>query len=67
MTKDNSWRAKRIRFVYVNPAAQQAFEGSIKMNEKSRSVCKNKLMSKKVGETLILTFVFGVLAYTTSK
>ena len=48
MAKDKSWRAKRIHFVYVNPAVQHAFQSAIKMNEKSRSTCKNRLMSKKV-------------------
>ena len=48
MAKDNTWRTKRIRFVYVNPAVQQAFESAIKMNEKSRNICKNKIRSKKV-------------------
>jgi hypothetical protein len=48
MAKDNSWKVKRIHFVYVNAAVQEAFESAIKMNEKSRSICKNKLMSKKV-------------------
>lgn len=48
MSKDNSWRDKRVRFVHVNPSMQPAFESAIKMNEKSRTICKNKLMSKKV-------------------
>ena len=55
MSKDNSWRTKRIRFVYINPTVQSAFESAIKMNEKSRSICKNKLRSKKVCTSLILT------------
>ncbi|XP_028393821.1 dnaJ homolog subfamily C member 16-like isoform X2 [Dendronephthya gigantea] len=48
MSKDVLWKKKRVRFVYVNPDVQQAFESAIKMNEKSRTICRNKLMSKRV-------------------